>query len=329
MTATTADAPPPELRLPKRRGVELALLVGGVLISVSGYAAVGLARMRRRASRRRRVRSRARHARPARPCRGPLPGPVRRSAAAADRRPAQRARPGADLPARPGDPEGPGRAHPARLVHARRRAVRRRGGAAARPPGAPAVRVSLGGLGARAADRADLLPGGERGEDLDPGRRTLLPARRVRQDPARGVLRRLSGRQPQRARVHRPHLLEAATALRPGARADRGDLAAERRGAGAGARSGHLAAVLRALRHHAVRGDRPDRLDRGRPAPGRRRGLRRRLLRTARPQPGAGLAGPVRLDRRGPGAGPARPVAVRLRRRMGCSGPGSARATPS
>ncbi|NEE31583.1 FtsW/RodA/SpoVE family cell cycle protein, partial [Streptomyces sp. SID7982] len=42
MTATTADAPPPELRLPKRRGVELALLVGGVLISVFGYAAVGL-----------------------------------------------------------------------------------------------------------------------------------------------------------------------------------------------------------------------------------------------------------------------------------------------
>ncbi|MFD5201794.1 FtsW/RodA/SpoVE family cell cycle protein [Streptomyces sp. NPDC058375] len=42
MTATTADAPPPELRLPKRRGVELALLVGAVLISVFGYAAVGL-----------------------------------------------------------------------------------------------------------------------------------------------------------------------------------------------------------------------------------------------------------------------------------------------
>lgn len=44
MTATTADAPPPELRLPKRRGVELSLLVGAVLISVYGYAAVGLAR---------------------------------------------------------------------------------------------------------------------------------------------------------------------------------------------------------------------------------------------------------------------------------------------
>ncbi|WP_405716581.1 MULTISPECIES: FtsW/RodA/SpoVE family cell cycle protein [unclassified Streptomyces] len=44
MTATTADAPPPDLRLPKRRGVELLLLIGAVLISVYGYAAVGLAR---------------------------------------------------------------------------------------------------------------------------------------------------------------------------------------------------------------------------------------------------------------------------------------------
>jgi cell division protein FtsW (lipid II flippase) len=43
MTATRTDAPPPQLRLPKRRGVELALLVGAVLISVYGYAAVGLA----------------------------------------------------------------------------------------------------------------------------------------------------------------------------------------------------------------------------------------------------------------------------------------------
>src|SRR6058998_98813 len=43
MTATTADAPPPALRLPKRRGVELALLVGAVLISVYGYIGVGLA----------------------------------------------------------------------------------------------------------------------------------------------------------------------------------------------------------------------------------------------------------------------------------------------
>ncbi|MFF8915175.1 FtsW/RodA/SpoVE family cell cycle protein [Streptomyces sp. NPDC015032] len=44
MTATTADAPPPDLRLPKRRGVELLLLIGAVLIPVFGYAAVGLAR---------------------------------------------------------------------------------------------------------------------------------------------------------------------------------------------------------------------------------------------------------------------------------------------
>ncbi|MFH9469983.1 FtsW/RodA/SpoVE family cell cycle protein [Streptomyces clavifer] len=44
MTATTAEARPPELRLPKRRGVELSLLIGAVLISVYGYASVGLAR---------------------------------------------------------------------------------------------------------------------------------------------------------------------------------------------------------------------------------------------------------------------------------------------
>ncbi|MCX5204223.1 FtsW/RodA/SpoVE family cell cycle protein [Streptomyces sp. NBC_00237] len=36
------DAPPPELRLPKRRGVELCLLVGAVLIAVLGYCATGL-----------------------------------------------------------------------------------------------------------------------------------------------------------------------------------------------------------------------------------------------------------------------------------------------
>ncbi|MFJ9806822.1 FtsW/RodA/SpoVE family cell cycle protein [Streptomyces sp. NPDC101158] len=38
------DAPPPGVRVPKRRGVELSLLVGAVLICVYGYAEVGLAR---------------------------------------------------------------------------------------------------------------------------------------------------------------------------------------------------------------------------------------------------------------------------------------------
>ncbi|MGW7050778.1 FtsW/RodA/SpoVE family cell cycle protein [Streptomyces sp. NPDC054887] len=42
MTATTVDAPPPEVRLPRRRGVELSLLVGAVLIAVLGYIDVGL-----------------------------------------------------------------------------------------------------------------------------------------------------------------------------------------------------------------------------------------------------------------------------------------------
>ncbi|MEV0264637.1 FtsW/RodA/SpoVE family cell cycle protein [Streptomyces sp. NPDC050617] len=43
MSATPADAPPPLLRLPKRRGTELFLLVGAVLVSVYGYVATGLA----------------------------------------------------------------------------------------------------------------------------------------------------------------------------------------------------------------------------------------------------------------------------------------------
>ncbi|MFF5974401.1 FtsW/RodA/SpoVE family cell cycle protein [Streptomyces sp. NPDC012769] len=38
------DAPPPGVCVPKRRGVELSLLLGAVLISVYGYAEVGLAR---------------------------------------------------------------------------------------------------------------------------------------------------------------------------------------------------------------------------------------------------------------------------------------------
>ncbi|MEU3459766.1 FtsW/RodA/SpoVE family cell cycle protein [Streptomyces sp. NPDC006733] len=43
MSATITDAPPPLVLVPKRRGVELSLLVGAVLISVYGYAEVGLA----------------------------------------------------------------------------------------------------------------------------------------------------------------------------------------------------------------------------------------------------------------------------------------------
>ncbi|MFF4173345.1 FtsW/RodA/SpoVE family cell cycle protein [Streptomyces sp. NPDC001744] len=44
MTAPRTDALPPGADVPKRRGVELSLLVCAVLISVYGYAAVGLAR---------------------------------------------------------------------------------------------------------------------------------------------------------------------------------------------------------------------------------------------------------------------------------------------
>ncbi|WSB73946.1 FtsW/RodA/SpoVE family cell cycle protein [Streptomyces decoyicus] len=44
VAARPADTPPPLPPLPKRRGVELALLVGAVFISVCGYVVVGLAR---------------------------------------------------------------------------------------------------------------------------------------------------------------------------------------------------------------------------------------------------------------------------------------------
>ncbi|MFC8506024.1 FtsW/RodA/SpoVE family cell cycle protein [Streptomyces sp. NPDC057411] len=43
-TRDAQDAPPPGLRIPRRRGVELSLLIGAVLICVYGYAEVGLAR---------------------------------------------------------------------------------------------------------------------------------------------------------------------------------------------------------------------------------------------------------------------------------------------
>ncbi|WP_129306594.1 FtsW/RodA/SpoVE family cell cycle protein [Streptomyces sp. L2] len=43
-TLTATQAPPPVVRLPRRRGIELALIVLAVVLSVYGYCAVGLAR---------------------------------------------------------------------------------------------------------------------------------------------------------------------------------------------------------------------------------------------------------------------------------------------
>ncbi|MGW1215717.1 FtsW/RodA/SpoVE family cell cycle protein [Streptomyces sp. NPDC002499] len=43
ITVVEADAPAPAVRLPRRRGIELALIVLAVLLSVYGYCAVGLA----------------------------------------------------------------------------------------------------------------------------------------------------------------------------------------------------------------------------------------------------------------------------------------------
>ncbi|MDH6219924.1 FtsW/RodA/SpoVE family cell cycle protein [Streptomyces pseudovenezuelae] len=44
ITVVEADAPAPAVRLPRRRGIELALIVLAVLLSVYGYCAVGLAK---------------------------------------------------------------------------------------------------------------------------------------------------------------------------------------------------------------------------------------------------------------------------------------------
>ncbi|GGS27389.1 FtsW/RodA/SpoVE family cell cycle protein [Streptomyces griseoviridis] len=44
ITVAAADAPAPVARLPRRRGIELALIVLAVLLSVCGYCAVGIAR---------------------------------------------------------------------------------------------------------------------------------------------------------------------------------------------------------------------------------------------------------------------------------------------
>ena len=43
-TTVTADLPTPAVRLPRRRGIELTLIVVAVLLSVYGYCAVGLAK---------------------------------------------------------------------------------------------------------------------------------------------------------------------------------------------------------------------------------------------------------------------------------------------
>ena len=44
LAADPSDPSPPAVRLPRRRGVELSLIVVAVLLSVYGYCAVGLAK---------------------------------------------------------------------------------------------------------------------------------------------------------------------------------------------------------------------------------------------------------------------------------------------
>ena len=189
----SASAPPsvPAVRVPRRRGTELALIVVAVLLSVYGYCAVGLAKNDTVPPGAAGYGAGLGAARPPRPSRGPLPRPVRRSAAAADRRAAQRPRSGARSTGSTWRPRATRRRRPSwsgprsasrsssrsscflrdhRVLQRYAYISRRRR--------------------ARPDDRADLLPGRERRPDLDQDRRILLPARRVREDPARDLLRR-------------------------------------------------------------------------------------------------------------------------------------------
>lgn len=262
---------------------------------------------------RRRVRRGARRPGADRARGDPLAGAVRRPAAAADRGAAQRHRTGRHLPAGPGHPEQPRGADPTALVDPRGGALRGRDRAAARLPDPAALRLQRGVGGAGAAGGADLLPGGVRLADLDHHRALLHPAGRVRQDPAGDLLRSLPVRAPRRAGVDGASDLALHLAAGPGARAGAAGLGGLHRGPGAGDRPRDVAAVLRHLRGDALRGHRPDQLDRDRSGAGRRGRGDGRLAVAARTRPGRPVAAPARLGRRRAGRQPDRAVALRLR----------------
>ena len=192
---------------------------------------------------RRRLPGRAGHRAPADP---PVRA-LRRPAAAADRRPAQRHRAGDDLPARPGQGDQRGQprrggAHRAGLAAAgldRRRAGLLPGRAAGgpRPHRAAVLRLHPGpGRGAvpgRPGGAAGQPVGGQRRADLDQGAGPVLhPAGRVREDRADHLRRGLPGVQAHGA-VHRRQ-----EDLRPGAAAGPRPRAAAGRPAAGAARAG-------------------------------------------------------------------------------------------
>ena len=132
---------------PNRRNTELALLVFAVAIPVFAYANVGLAKHGSVPAGLLGYGARASAARRRRPPGGAQVRAVRRPADAADRHPAQRPRPGADLAARPGADAraGAGGSAPNQLMWSALgvAAVRRRAGLPQGPPHPPALHVHL------------------------------------------------------------------------------------------------------------------------------------------------------------------------------------------
>ncbi|CAA9351664.1 MAG: FtsW-like cell division membrane protein CA_C0505, partial [uncultured Frankineae bacterium] len=302
-------------------------------------------RLHRRRSGRRRpgavghagVRAGSRCAVPARPPRGALRRAARRPVAAAVRRSAER--PGArrDPPPRL---RGCGASRPARSRRAGRGSApaagldrgrgRRLPGRPARRPGPhPTAALHLHRRRHRSGAAAAARSAGARTHDqrsaaVDPGRSLHAAAERGRQAPAHPVLRRLPRRQARRPVPRQPPGPRSRPAPCPRPRPRAAGVGRQPRGAGARPRPRQLAAVLRAVRRHALRRHRAHEL-----AGHRRRAVPRRCLRRlpavlARAAARRHLARPVRGRRR---CGvPAGAVAVRVRHR-GADGHGARRGT--
>ena len=182
---------------------------------------------------------------------GPQVGALRRPAAAARRRAAQRARPGHDPPAGPRRRAGSAARHPAQdapvqLLWATRRAWRCSSPccwSCATTGAVPATptrwRWSASVLLALPAAAAGGALRGQRRQDLDPGGRVLHPARRVRQDLPDRLLRRLPGGQARRAVAGQPAGRRPRAAPRPRPRPGARGLGAVHPRAGLRARPGH------------------------------------------------------------------------------------------
>ena len=212
----------------KRRGVELALILFALPITLSAYALVDY-NVTGQLS--------VNFAYLAGICTAPgAGGPLRRALATALRRPghpalrdrAQRARTGDDPPDRPDQRTAAERCPAAvDLDHARGDLVHRRGRDHPRPQAAAPVhlhhrpvrhRAAAAAAGARTRHRE------VRGEDLDRGRRVQLPAGRGGQGAAVHRLRRLSGGEARGAGAGRVSDTRPGSAAGPRSGSHRGDL---------------------------------------------------------------------------------------------------------